>query len=102
MRARHIIEGAVAQILQAAGDSGGRMVLHGGDIDDLGESVSHYPRHIRTILPLAEKSSLAINVRIVAGVGQSVFDAHHADSAREQNLVASDIDLVFVAVVHDD
>ena len=101
MRAGHIIKGAIAQVLQAAGDSGCGMILHGRNVDDFGEAVGHDARHIRTVLPLSEERSLAIDVRIVAGIDQSILDTHHADTGRQQRLIAADVNFVFVAVVNN-
>src|SRR5206468_12348312 len=39
MRASHIVKGAVTQVLQAAGNTGGRVIFHGGNADDFAEAV---------------------------------------------------------------
>ena len=44
MRARHVGKTTVRDILQAAGDARGAVVLHVGHVDDLGEPLGNQPR----------------------------------------------------------
>src|SRR6266850_309696 len=103
MGTSHVIKRAVTKVFQTTRDSGGRVVLHGGNVDDLGEFLGDQTRHIRPRLPLPKKTCLAIDVCIVpGGVQLAVLDADNIYSRRKQSLVAADVHFVSVAVKNDD
>ena len=59
--------------------------------------------HVGTGFPLAKKIGLAIDVGIVArGVNKSVLNTDDPNSRRKQRLIAAYVNLVCLAVVHND
>src|SRR5438876_12080773 len=103
MGAGYVIKCAVTKILQAAGDARGGMILHSRYVNNFRQRVGDNTGHIGTGFPLAEKIGLAIDIRIVArGVDKSVLYTHYANSGRKQRLIAAYVNLVCIAVVHDD
>src|SRR6476660_4690971 len=79
------------------------MILHGRNIDDLGELSGNEAGHVGTRLPLSEKVGLAIDSVIVAGmVSKPLLNPNDANSRRAQCLIAADIDLIRVSVVDHD
>src|ERR1035438_8447879 len=104
MGARNVIESTVGQVLESSSNSGCRVVLHGGHVDNLRYFVGHNPSHVRSGFPLPEEIGIAINIRLVAdyAAGEGVLDAHDANSSRQQRLIAADIHLIRISVVDDD
>ena len=104
MGARNVIESTVGQVLESSSNSGCRVVLHGGHVDNLRHFAGHNPCHVGSGLPLAEEIGVAINIRLVAhdAAGEGVLDTHDANSSRQQRLIATDIHLIRIPVVDYD
>src|SRR5438105_15945728 len=103
MRTRHVVECAVPQILETSGDAGRRMILRGGNVDDLGDTIGDNISHVRPRLQLTEKIGLAIHVQIVSrDVTYTVFDTNDAKSSRQDTMIAANIDLESVPARHHD
>ena len=67
MRARHVGEIAVGDILQAAGDARRAVVLHVGHVDDLGEALRDQAHQVGAGVLFAEEVDLHVGGGIVAG-----------------------------------
>ncbi len=68
VRARDVREAAVGDVLEAAGNAGGAVILHVGDVDDLRQLARDEPHEVRSRVFLAEEIRLDIGRRVVAGV----------------------------------
>src|SRR6266568_5048356 len=99
----YIVERAVSEILESSSDTGSRVVLHRRQVDNLVYLVNHNTRHIRAGFPLSKKSRITINIRFVTTAArESLLNAHDSNLCRQQCLIAADVDLVGVPVVHND
>ena len=103
MRSRHIVEGAVSEVLESSSDTGSRVVLHRRHVDDLGHFVNDNARHIRAGFPLSKKICVTIDIRFVtATTRKGILNTYDSNPSRQQRLIAPDVDLVGVPIVHND
>src|SRR5215469_7349012 len=104
MCTRNIIEGTVGQVLEGSRYAGCRMVFHRGHVDDLRDLVRDNAGHVGAGFPLAEEIRITINTRLIANhtACERVLDAYDSDFGRQQRLIAANIDLVRVSVIHHD
>src|SRR5437588_10949077 len=94
MRTRHVVECTVPQILEASGDAGCRMILRGGNVDNLRDTMGNYISHVRTRFPFTEKICFAVHVQIVSrDIPYTVFDTNDGNSARYESLIPANVDL---------
>ena len=66
MGAVHVGEVAVSDVLQAAGDAGGAVLLHVGDVDDLGQLVRDQAYEVGAGIFFAEEVYLNIGPGVIA------------------------------------
>src|SRR5215469_7259827 len=104
VRACNVVEGAVSQVLERSGDARRRMILHRGHIDDLRDFVRDNTGHVGTGFPLTEEIRITINIRLIANhtACEPVLDSYDSHFGRQQRLIAANIDLVRVSVIHHD
>src|SRR5262245_780419 len=66
MRARHVREAAVGDVLQTSGDASRAVIFNVRYVDDLGQLLRDQPDHIRPRVVLAEEVRLDVDARVVA------------------------------------
>src|SRR2546430_2061960 len=78
-------------------------VLHCWYVNNFRQRVGDNTGHVGTGFPLAKKIGFAIDSWFVArSVDKSVLDTRYANSGRKEHLIASYVNLVCIAVIHDD
>ena len=58
----YIVERAVSEILESSRNTRSRVVLHGRQVNNFGDLVSHDARHVRARFPLSKKTRIAIDI----------------------------------------
>ncbi len=93
VRPRHVVELAVGDVLQAAGDPRCAVVLHVRHVDDLGEGIADHPDQVGPGILFSEEIGLHVDVRIEAQPRARRFDTHAGGHElvvlRQQDLPAS-------------
>ena len=105
MRARHVGEAAVGDVLQAAGHAGRPVILHVGDVDDLRQPARHQPHDVRPRVLFAEEIRLEVGGRIVAAVVDVPVGAlgrDDLDALWQVRRVVALVHLVLKPLVHVD
>ncbi len=105
MRARDVREAAVGDVLQAARDAGGAVILHVRDVDDLGQALRHQAHHVRARVLFAEEIRLQVGGRIVAAVVDVTIGALGGDDLQalgKMRRVVALVELILETLVEVD